>query len=359
MPVLLRIALRNLLEHKAKSFIIGVLLAMGVAVLVVGKAFMDTAARGIKDTFTANYTGDIFIAPKTDEPVSLFGIRSIDRQESVPDLPFYDKIAEKLSGEKEITGFTSQVTSFAMASPKDSDKQGLALLFGIDPATYYKLFHNAYAVEGRLLEPGEEGLMISQYMANRYASADGFRPRIGETLLLTGTGRDGFKIRAVTLVGILGYRTKSEATDLISFADVNTVRILSGLTLGNDPDEPVTAAQKQILDASGDSLFGRETVLPSAAVQKPLRAVAPPRKRRRASIGPIRGRGTSSWRGSRIRPRLEASYSRSINGSKTRASKRRRRAGRPRPAPSPRASMSSALPSTPRSSSRPSYRSSS
>ena len=33
MPVLLRIAFRNLLEHKAKSLIIGVLLALGVVIL--------------------------------------------------------------------------------------------------------------------------------------------------------------------------------------------------------------------------------------------------------------------------------------------------------------------------------------
>jgi putative ABC transport system permease protein len=78
MPVLIRIAFRNLLEHKAKSLIIGVLLALGVVILVVGNSFMDTAARGVKDTFIGNYTGDIFIAARAKVPVSLLGGRGRD-----------------------------------------------------------------------------------------------------------------------------------------------------------------------------------------------------------------------------------------------------------------------------------------
>ena len=269
MPVLVRIAFRNLLEHKAKSLIIGILLALGVVILVVGNAFMDTAAKGVKDSFIGNYTGDIFIAAATKNPVSLFGVQSVGGQESTPNIPYYDKIERKLSTEPQITGTTSQVTGFALVSPKDSDKQGFALLFGIDPASYYKLFHNAYAIEGRLLKPGEEGLLISQHMAKQYAKEAGFTPKIGQELTLTGMGKAGFKIRVVPLVGIIGYKVRSEATDFISYADVNTVRILSGLTVGNDPDEPVTRAQKAILDASGDSLFGSVTILPANAAKAP------------------------------------------------------------------------------------------
>ena len=269
MPVLVRIAFRNLLEHKAKSLIIGILLALGVVILVVGNAFMDTAAQGVKDTFIGNYTGDIFIAAKTKSPVSLFGVQSVGGQEATPNIPYYDKITAKLSSEKDVTGVTSQVTGFALVSPKDSDKQGFALLFGIDPESYYKLFHNAYPLEGRLLKPGEEGLMISKHMADQYAKEAGFTPKIGQDLILTGFGKAGFKIRSVPLVGIIGHKTASDATDFISYADVNTVRILSGLTVGNDPDEPITAAQEQLLNASGDSLFGGETVVAPSAVRAP------------------------------------------------------------------------------------------
>ena len=43
MGVLIRTALRNLLEHKAKTLIIGLIITVGVIVIVVGNAFLDRA----------------------------------------------------------------------------------------------------------------------------------------------------------------------------------------------------------------------------------------------------------------------------------------------------------------------------
>jgi len=279
MPVLVRIALRNLLEHKAKSLIIGVLLALGVVILIVGNAFMDTAAQGVKDTFIGNYTGDIFVAAKAKVPVSLFGASSFGGTESTQTLPYFDKIVSKLESEPGVTGVASQVTGFAMASIKgapesaDSGEPGFVLLFGIDPASYYRQFSNAHAARGRLLEPGEEGLVFSQATVDRLKKSLGVEPKVGDTILLTGIGKSGFKIRAVPLVGVVAYKSESEATDFISYADVNTVRILMGLTLGNDEDSPVTDEQKSLLAASGDDLFGGETVVTQGKVA--LGAAAP------------------------------------------------------------------------------------
>ncbi|MGA2547197.1 MAG: FtsX-like permease family protein [Rectinemataceae bacterium] len=302
MPVLFRIAFRNLLEHKAKSLIIGVLLALGVVILVVGNSFMDTAARGVKDTFIGNYTGDIFIAAKAKAPVSLFGVASVGGRDSTDNLPYFDKVAAKVRNEPGVTDVTSQVTGFAMVSLKDAPTSGpaseavaeangqsFALLFGIDPTSYYKLFRNATPIQGRLLEPGEEGIVVSKATIDRFKKGLGVEPKVGETLLLTGIGKSGFKIRSVPLVGIVSFKNESPATDFISYADVNTVRILQGLTLGNDEDTPVTAEQKNLLDASGDDLFGGETVVTTSAVKKPVapvrRSPAAPRMLSQADTG--------------------------------------------------------------------------
>lgn len=294
MPVLIRIAFRNLLEHKAKSLIIGVLLALGVVILIVGNAFMDTAAQGVKDTFIGNYTGDIFIAAKAKVPVSLFGAASFGQTETTNTLPYYDKVVEKLKSMPGVTGVTSQVTGFAMASIKgapDTDSgegPGFVLFFGIDPSTYYKQFTNGHAVRGRLLEPGEEGIVMSQATVDRLKKSLGVEPKVGDTILLTGVGKAGFKIRSVPLVGVVAYKSESEATDFISYTDVNTARLLMGLTLGNDEDTPVSSEQKSLLAASGDDLFGGETVITQGAVaMPPPKAAAPaaPRKVAQADTG--------------------------------------------------------------------------
>jgi putative ABC transport system permease protein len=294
MPVLVRIAFRNLLEHKAKSLIIGVLLALGVVILIVGNALMDTAAQGVKDTFTGNYTGDVFVAAKAKTPVSLFGAQSFGQNDPTQTLPYFDKIAGKLSSEPGVAGVTSQVTGFAMASIKgapenaESEEPGFVLFFGIDPTTYYKQFSNAHAARGRLLEPGEEGILMSQATVDRLKKSLGVEPKVGDSILLTGVGRAGFKIRSVPLVGVVAYKSESEATDFISYTDVNTARLLQGLTLGNDEDTPVTDEQKTLLAASGDELFGGETVVAQgkvAAAEAPKSSPAAPRRVAQADTG--------------------------------------------------------------------------
>jgi putative ABC transport system permease protein len=218
--------------------------------------------------------------------------------ETTENLPYFDKVMAKLRSIPEVTDVTSQVTGYAMVSLKDAptsgpaaeaDGQSFALLFGIDPASYYKLFTNATPTQGRLLGPGEEGLVVSRATIDRFKKGLGVEPKVGDVLLLTGIGKSGFKIRAVPLVGIVQYKNESEATDFISYADVNTVRILQGLTLGNDEDTPVTEEQKSLLDSSGDDLFGGETIVSAAAVKKPTipaeRAQAAPRRVAQADTG--------------------------------------------------------------------------
>ncbi len=51
MRVLIKIAFRNLREHKAKTLIIGIIITMGISILIVGNSMMDTATAGIKRAF--------------------------------------------------------------------------------------------------------------------------------------------------------------------------------------------------------------------------------------------------------------------------------------------------------------------
>ncbi|MDP3179924.1 MAG: hypothetical protein Q8M76_18580, partial [Spirochaetaceae bacterium] len=90
MPVLWRIAFRNIWEHKAKSLIIGTLIILGVIVLVIGNAMIDSAKEGLRKTFIDNYTGDVMIHGPSDSVVSIFGLESMDGDIDVPSIPSYD-----------------------------------------------------------------------------------------------------------------------------------------------------------------------------------------------------------------------------------------------------------------------------
>jgi len=278
MPVLIRIAFRNLLEHRSKTLIIGTLLALGVVILIVGNAFMDTAERGVKEGFTANFTGDVFISGKaTNGTVSLFGVQAAGGQETTPTLPYYDRIVEKLSSMPQVEDKASQITGFGMATIANSDDQTFALLFGIEPGEYRRIFDQAKIVDGHFLEPGEEGIVITKGALERVNKQLKQELKVGDRIMLTGMGSMGFKIRSVPIVGLVEYKNGSEASDFITYVDVNTARILQGLTLGNDADTPVSESQKALLaQSSEDEMFGGGEVVEtsSTAPSRPAEPVA-------------------------------------------------------------------------------------
>lgn len=267
MPVLIRIAFRNLLEHRSKTFIIGTLLALGVIILIVGNAFMDTAERGVKEGFTANFTGDVFISGKaTNGTVSLFGVQAAGGQETTPILPYYDRIIEKLSSMPQVEDKASQITGFGLATIANSDEQTFALLFGVEPEEYRRIFNQAKIVDGHFLEPGEEGIVITKGALERVNKQLKQQLKVGDEITLTGMGSMGFKIRSVPVVGLVEYENGSEASDFITYVDVNTARILQGLTLGNDADTPVSDSQKALLaQSSEDEMFGGEEVVETSS----------------------------------------------------------------------------------------------
>ncbi len=260
MPVLLRIAFRNLLEHKAKSLIIGIIIALGVTILVVGNAFIDTAALGIKRTFLDNFTGNVIINGKTDAPVSLFGVSSPGGMEATPTIPGYDKVMGWLKEQREVKSVTSQLTGMAtisVSSDVNSEDAVPTMLFGIDPATYRPMFDNLSFVSGGYLTPGEEGILLSRQRVKEIEKDLKVKVAVGDTLLLNGFGGTGLHIRRVTVRGIYNFKQKNDALEFISYADVQTVRGLLGLTLGSTKVADLSKSDTSLLGANdADSLFG-------------------------------------------------------------------------------------------------------
>ena len=51
-----KIAFRNLKEHKAKTLIVGILIAIGIMVLILSNSILDSTEEGSKKVFIENYT---------------------------------------------------------------------------------------------------------------------------------------------------------------------------------------------------------------------------------------------------------------------------------------------------------------
>jgi putative ABC transport system permease protein len=191
LPVLLRIAVRNLREHNAKTRIIGILISLGIAVLVSGNSLIGTAARGIRRTFIENYTGDLVITGRTDKEVSLFGVHGNMMTETVPTLPHYAGILARLRELDPGARSTPQITGYALINHDERDPL-FTLLFGIEPDSYRRLFDSIVIQEGAYLQRGEEGILLNRGRVEQIAASHGVRLRVGDPVLLSGFGAQDF-----------------------------------------------------------------------------------------------------------------------------------------------------------------------
>ena len=249
MPVLLRIAVRNLWEHRTKTLIIGIIIAAGVMVLIIGTSFIDTAADGIEKSFIDNYTGHIMISGIADAPISLFGVQSVGGLDPTPVLPEYKKIRRHVESMDEVKMITPQITGFGVLRPdwKDlalEESTVFSLIFGIDPDSYHSMFDNIEIIQGSYLAQGQNGIMISEKriedmkksVASGYEEAGLEAPApekvnipVGTPIRIVSFGGQGLpRIRIVPLTGI--YRPinpdQGVGTNFVSYLDAQTQRSL-------------------------------------------------------------------------------------------------------------------------------------
>lgn len=275
MTVLLRIALRNLIEHKSKSLIIGIIIAIGVIIIIVGNSLMDTATLGIQRMFIDNYTGDIMISGKADGEVSLFGVQAVGGLEETPIIPDYREVREYVESLDGVEGFTPMISGFSSLKIENLEGRVFSLLFGIEPETYHLIFDNVEILEGRYLEPGEEGILISRDRLEEIEkdiieendNIDEYNLEIGDLVLVTGRSASGIRIREVPLRGVFDFKHEAEGADILSYIDAQTMRALVGLTISNRGEVSLNEEEENLLDLENfddfftDEIFSAEDLV--------------------------------------------------------------------------------------------------
>ena len=255
--VLIKIAFRNLKEHKVKTLIIGILIALGIAILMVGNSFTDTIKKGIEKNYIENYTGNIFIASSKIESPSL--IFSEELLESTPKtLPNFSSIQTYVENQPEVTGTTGQINGVVMGKWNELGKS-IMVLFGVESTSYQKLFPTGINLtEGTFLEEGESGIVLSKAVADMFMRSAGTDIHVGDSILLTTMNNvSGTKIREVAIKGIHDYGDASFDLSLVCFIDQETLRILNGMVLNTADSLKLSIEESSSLgNLDEDSLFG-------------------------------------------------------------------------------------------------------
>lgn len=249
------LAFRNLARNRRNTLIVFSLVLLISCFFFLGNSLLSMSQEGLRKTFSRNFTGDIVLMPKTDYPLSIFGATtpSIGDLLEIPPLSNLREAIRILEFLPEVEGYTFQLTG--LASMDALGKRFPVSLFGVDPATYFSLFPGLSIEEGRVLLPGERGVLLSRERIHQMEKDTGKILRIGDRLLLSSTGRSGFRILEVPLRGIYRYRSSGPLMEEIILTDPFTVRELYSLTASAGQAVKTKGDQVDLLSGDLDSLF--------------------------------------------------------------------------------------------------------
>lgn len=263
-----KLAYRNLKLHKSKTLIIGVLITLNVAILILGSSILNTLNKGIEENYVNNYTGSIFIAPTNNVDPSLI-MPSLNSEGSNATIKNFLKIEAAVNQVKGVRDTTGQINSAGFIQIGENGT-GFGIFRGVDPQDYEQMFPNGIGlVEGRFLNPGEEGIILSQYVLDLINTSTTEEIGVGDKVLLTSMNEtSGTRIREVTIRGIHQYEDDSMDISLICFLDLENIRVLNGILLNTESALNLNDTEKASLGkfdennlfaGSVDSLFSNSS----------------------------------------------------------------------------------------------------
>jgi ABC-type lipoprotein release transport system permease subunit len=162
MSLIIKIALRNVLRHKGKSLIIGIILFLGSLFMTLGSAIITGMEKGLHDNIVESFTGDYVIVSTNQKDESIFSIGGPGEPGAPPtEISGFTNIEKVLNNLPYVDSYIPVCRGIAMALNEKGDI-GFAPFLGLDIARYMKMFHhNLEPVEGRLLSPGVRGSLVT------------------------------------------------------------------------------------------------------------------------------------------------------------------------------------------------------
>ena len=269
--IVLKIALRNLLEHRSKTAIVGTLIVLAVTLMVTGNSIMDSIRRGLKQSYSQNYTGDLIVHGFSSESFSLVAMGGGDTD--IPLLPAFSSLrgaVEHTPGVSEtlplVSGAASLIVNEEMAS--------FTLLWGIDFSAYRRMFPDTVdIIEGAYPQDDGANLLLSQTVRESAEKELGRRIALGDTVTLGGFGAGGNRLRTAKITGFFKFKRGNAQLDRISLVSAGTLRSLKGMTMkpttvqnaaagpGRSTAGPAAGSPVADSGVSDDALFGASNSL--------------------------------------------------------------------------------------------------
>ncbi|BDC94410.1 ABC transporter permease [Treponema bryantii] len=274
MKDIIKLALRNLKEHKSKTIIISMFILFGVAIVVMGNSFLESVNRGLENDFRANVTGDLAISviPEKGTTIDLFGVNSTNITTEVPQIPALtdiDKI-EKILAETDGIKKQSKLISAQVILSKDAeidfsvlqddDKDlgimdlPISMLFAGESGSYWELFPDLKMIEGHYPTPGSNEIIVDTRVIEGFYKAWDKTLEVGDDVLLASMGG---VIREGKVVGIFKPANEYSAMFQSVYCEPGLARSFAELTYANSfSQELPDSVDLSISEMSEDDFFG-------------------------------------------------------------------------------------------------------
>ena len=249
------LAIKNITRNIKNSVVVIILITAITFLFFIGNSVLGKAERSVKESFIESLTGDVVIQKKTEISMNLFSANTpvIDEYFNVPVLPAYDIIREIVSGEKGISGITSQVSGRAALT--FSRQWAPLLLCGVEADAHFSLFPGIILEEGRFLQSGEYGVMLTLDLIERLEKLTQNRPEIGTTLRFAVYSSMGYKAKEIPLVGIYKFINPGQFMNDIAIMDPQTVRILNSIQTASVNEADIRSDAMSLIRADADDIF--------------------------------------------------------------------------------------------------------
>lgn len=276
--VVLRMAFRNLKEHRRKSLTVGLIVAAASLLFVLGSSLLESTTAGLRKSYRDRFTGDLYVTAKSPKKITAFGWDDPGSMgESLPLLPRHDEVKAFAATIPGVEAIASRSVAFVQVSEEGTDSKGATLLMGVEPAEYARAFPAAFSLaEGASFGPEGTGFLASSFLARGM----GEPARPGSALLLSSIGM-GSAIREERVLGVLPRDGANPFLNMTSYVGIDAVRGLLGQYEG---EGGAAAAAEPAAALDEAELFGGEAVsapegggIDAAALVASLASAATPR----------------------------------------------------------------------------------
>ena len=274
MKDIIKLAFRNLKEHKSKTIIIAMFILFGVAIVVMGNSFLESVNRGLEKDFRANITGDLAISvvPEKGTIIDVFGVNSTNIGGEIPQIPALNDLEriEEILAETEGIKKQSKLISAQVILSKDAeidfsvladdDKDlgimdlPISMLFAGEEGSFWELFPDLKMIEGRYPAPGSNEIIVDTRVIEGFQKSWDKPLNLGDDVLLASMGG---VICEGKVVGIFKPANEYSAMFQTVYCEPGLARSFAELTYASSfTQELPDSVDLSISDMSEDDLFG-------------------------------------------------------------------------------------------------------